>query len=1065
MRNRIVFYLILVPIIAALGWLGYQSYRSASVYLSAQKNRNGLTGVEELTNAISSLEDELFTSMIYLGNGGVNYLPEMHQSRQTVDDIFERITVKNKQFDPAVIRQNLKYARASVDAMNSDATAILANAYDKDVLDPLIRELARLERAFSTHVLREEVRAQTNVVRGETNLALEKALLGYFESRKHPVEDKSALLWEQLIGRLSVPDVSMLSDKTFAGKIASLMWNGDEVEKIGRIRSDILYHMTDGKFALSFAESEKSYREIMTRSTQAQQMLYDKMEQEVNETIQSHKTKAIQYAIAALIVLLVLYFLIRTYSRSAIERQALEETLREMVSDLDESRRNELDAIIKKGDMVSIYRFLADTTQEAREAREQAIEAEKAKDLFLANMSHEIRTPLNGIMGFTQLLESTRLTDEQKGFTEIIKGSSENLLTIVNSILDLSKIRAKKVDLEAIPFSPAEVFGDAIEPLEVQASDKKIRYCSFIDPRLTMLIGDPTRLRQVMTNLIGNAIKFTETGGSIQVVIEQVGGGERHARIRFSVRDSGIGITPEQKEKIFDAFSQADSSTTRQFGGTGLGLAITSDLVKHMGGKLDVESEPGKGSEFFFTLELEKAGEDKRLQENWNDVRIAYYHPADKRNRACDGWVMRYLKEVNPESVEIGTLPADVAKYYDVLFVDYSILQIRQEIDTILSLGIKVVPIGYLSYKDEIDRLSADHVSIIYRPLSYTKIIRALEGLFRQKAAAKVKEEISDAPVDISGLRVLVAEDNEINQNLIKTLLGNFNLDITMANNGREAFELRKEQNFDLILMDIQMPVMGGIEATEAILKYEREEGLVHIPIIALTANALQGDREKYLRIGMDDYVSKPIKIEQIRHVILKHCSIKPQERKNNRVDRKETSETNPKLPENTSVSVGKTSVSVQPERLPADTENPVSKSSENDVETSPENTIEDTKVISGNDSGSTSKSFLEDREKKVLLFCRSGLIRRIHDHALESIGFEVDSVGDETEFFARFEAGQYRYVLLDAKIIPADNCVMTDVIEESGVKPLIYAMGEDHPCFERVEGYSRIEELREKLH
>jgi signal transduction histidine kinase/DNA-binding response OmpR family regulator len=979
--------------------------------------------------------------MNYLAHAGANYLPELQKARIKSDKALKHLGKKKLEaVDLESVAQNLKYVRANVDALNSNYTALIDKEYGQDVLTKLLAGMQKLNPSFSSDALRKELDAYVNIAQSDLAWTLEKSLLSYLLERKKAVDDPAMALWEKILGHQVAPMITMIEDKTLVSNLQQFLWKPDDLLLPEAIRTDIIDHLRDGNFALSMAEDAKAFAALESKSHQAKQMLNAAMRDEVKNVAKNINTQLIQYGIALVLLLLILYFFIRTYSSTAQERKALQETLKEMVSDLDEERQQELDAIIKKGDMISIYRFLADTTQEAREAREQAIEAEKAKDLFLANMSHEIRTPLNGILGFTQLLESTDLNDEQRGFTDIIKGSSDNLLTIVNSILDLSKIRAKKVELEAIRFSPAEVFGDAIEPLEVQAADKKIRYCSFIDPRLSMLIGDPTRLRQVMTNLIGNAIKFTEAGGSIQVLIEQIESEGQEAKIRFSVRDSGIGITPEQKEKIFEAFSQADSSTTREFGGTGLGLAITSDLVKHMGGELDVDSEPGNGSEFFFTLRLEKAGEDERLKHDLSDLRIAYFHPAHQRNRRCDGWVMRYLTEVSPNATEMGTLPSDVASQYDVLFVDYSILQIREDIDTILSLGIKVVPIGYISYKEEIDTLHADHVSIIYRPLNYTKITRALESLFQRTEISASKPKLSDDEIDISGLNVLVAEDNDINQNLIKAVLGNFNLNITMANNGQEAFELRKEKSFDLILMDIQMPIMGGIEATEAILAYEKEEGLAHIPIVALTANALQGDREKYLRVGMDDYVSKPIKIEQIRHVIHRHCpstvtktaSPSPTEE--------------PSSPEEGFVAVERDTAALGSLDLAESVSTETIKTSDQNVEPTPQ------------------KPELKKPEGDILLYCREGLVQSIHKHALEKEGFDVDMATEEEAFFEMFEALDYRYVLLDAKLIPEDNCFIAELIRESGAVPFVYAMEETHVCASHAESYSMIEELREKL-
>jgi len=864
-------------------------------------------------------------------------------------------------------------------------------------------------------------------------------------------------LWETLIGRESAPDVSSITDKLFRDELKGAAWGNHEMQKISPIRTDVFYHVVDGAFRFGNAQEEMAFVPLLRKVDQTKTLLMHTMEKEAQGDASLVKNRLIQYAVAMVVLLLVFFVVIRSYSRAAIERYTLEETLKEMVSDLDDVRKEELNDIIKKGDMLSIYRFLRDTTQEAREAREQAIEAEKAKDLFLANMSHEIRTPLNGILGFTQLLESSDLTEEQRGFTEIIKGSSDNLLVIVNSILDLSKIRAKKVELESIPFSPVDVFSDAIEPHEVTASDKKIRYCAFVDPKLHMLVGDPTRLRQVLTNLIGNAMKFTEAGGKVQVVVEQIEEDANTSTVRFSVQDTGIGITPEQKEKIFDAFSQADSSTTRQFGGTGLGLAITSDLIKHMGGKLDVDSEPGKGSEFFFTLRLEKTGEEEGNIQPPSDQRIAYYCPSNGDELSCDAWIMRYLQNISTNIAHISTLTPEMAQEFDVVFLDYSMAKIRRGIQSFLAMDTNVVILGYISYKDEIDALSGDHASIIYRPLTYSKLMRALSRFnTNQNESSPAIPAPSEQYADLSGLRILVAEDNAINQNLIQAVLNNLDLEITLAENGKVALDLRREHEYDLILMDIQMPVMGGIDATKAILEFEEKEGLEHIPIIALTANALQGDREKYLRAGLDDYVSKPIQIEQIRHVIHAHCHHKLIDR-----EAKPEEVVTASIPE----------VIEAPEPIPAQVEVvDVAEDAPQVAEVSPEAPQPEPAISEAPvpQPAPTPEETVQPDTKNsvgdVLLYCRSRLVQNIHKHTLEKEGYTIDLVDDEERFFETFESVTYRYVLLDAKLVPNDNCVLTDVIRESGATPLMYAMTERHACYGNVESYSMIEELRDKL-
>ena len=411
------------------------------------------------------------------------------------------------------------------------------------------------------------------------------------------------------------------------------------------------------------------------------------------------------------------------------------------------------------------YRLLEKKFKAASEKAEKLEHDKKMTELFLASMSHEIRTPLNGIIGLTEVLDGTELNAEQKEFVSLIRDSSDNLRVIVNDILEISKLNSGKMELECIPFDVVRKIHASVELFRPRFDEKHIVQTLSIDPQIPSEVkGDPTRLSQVITNLVSNAIKFTEPGGSIDVSAKFVENKEGRIVLRIAVKDSGIGLSKEQQTKIFDAYAQASASTTRKAGGTGLGLTISQKIVRSMGGELAVESEEGKGATFYFTVALKESE-----------------------------------KPVAPE------IPAE------------------------------------------------EHVSV--EP---------------EVVEAETVEELPEA--EAKPLEILVAEDNPINQKLIRIVLEKFGLNVSLANNGEEALEARKAKNYDMIFMDVQMPVMGGVEATHKILKYEKENNLVHVPIIALTANALAGDREKYMSEGMDDYATKPLDVKVIENLVEKYC-------------------------------------------------------------------------------------------------------------------------------------------------------------------------------------------------
>ena len=401
------------------------------------------------------------------------------------------------------------------------------------------------------------------------------------------------------------------------------------------------------------------------------------------------------------------------------------------------------------------YRLLEKKFKAISEKAEMLEHEIKSTELFLASMSHEIRTPLNGIIGMTEVLDETPLSEEQKEHVSMIRESSNNLRVIVNDVLDVSKLNAGKMELESIPFDLFKKIEASVGIFKPKIEEKEIKLDLSLDPKIPRsVIGDPTRLSQVIINLASNAIKFTDKGGNIDVSAEYIGQEEDEVTFKVSVSDSGIGLTKEQQEKIFEAYSQATASTARKSGGTGLGLTISSKIMNAMGTELEVESEEGEGATFFFVLTLKVDRESFR-----------------------------------PEAVE-----------------------------------------------------------------------------------KKIEVQAEAEPQSLKEINVLVAEDNPINQKLIKIVLEKLGLHVTLAANGQEAYDARVNGNYDLIFMDIQMPVMGGVESTHSILAYEKENGKAHIPIIALTANALPGDKEKYISEGMDDYATKPLDVKEIKKLIKQYC-------------------------------------------------------------------------------------------------------------------------------------------------------------------------------------------------
>ena len=528
------------------------------------------------------------------------------------------------------------------------------------------------------------------------------------------------------------------------------------------------------------------------------------------------------------------------------------------------------------------YRLLEKKYEEARSKAERLEKENRGTEMFLASMSHEIRTPLNGIIGLTELLDDTKLTSEQKEFVSLIRESSDNLRVIVNDILDVTKINAGKMELEEIPFDLFAKIENSVAMFVPKMEEKGIILNLFTDPKVPhMLKGDPTRLSQVITNLVSNAVKFTESGGKIDVYVEYIKEKGNSVTFRVSVSDSGIGLTEEQQARIFEAYSQADASTTRKAGGTGLGLTISSKIIKSMGSKLRVESKEGEGATFFFTLTLPKAETAQAVSKQVEGVRVGVVCAESNPNSRWKSILKSYIESFGAHYRGMTIEDIEKGETLDILIVDHHSVGEHMS-DLVSSLRCKRVLLTFSSLQSHLDEVRDLFDEVIYMPVTLEKIGKVLESQQSREAAENVdsiavqekKEAQEKTKKSFEDLHILVAEDNPINQKLIKIVLENFGLNVTLASNGEEAVEARENGEYDMIFMDIQMPVMGGVEATHKILAYEKEHDMSHIPIIALTANALAGDREKYIAEGMDDYATKPLDIKIIEKLISQYCQV-----------------------------------------------------------------------------------------------------------------------------------------------------------------------------------------------
>ena len=595
------------------------------------------------------------------------------------------------------------------------------------------------------------------------------------------------------------------------------------------------------------------------------------------QNIDSHKAfahKIIMFISAFVLFLSLLivvlkrdYFFIQTDDSG----EGLEKLLEEIKYSSNTKKINQFKKMLKEKNHSEIYVLISKMIKELQERTHQANEANEAKTLFLSNVSHELRTPINGILGFTKILSSTRLDNEQKDFVETISKSSRELLSVVNNILDVAQTQSGQIELEKSYFNIFDVFEGFAHLYAVESSKKEIEFLLWIDPALSYILveSDKDKIKQVLMNLISNALKFTKAKGQVVVSIKKESSKKGIVGIKFEVIDTGIGISDEQQSRVFSAFTQGDNSSTREFSGTGLGLTLANSWANLLGGELNLESIEGRGTTVSFTLNL--AQREIPQNEIVKGINVGLYAPLELQTEKSHYYLTGYLSSVRGVTLElfesfVACKEAD-STTFDVLYLHYEQIN-KEELQRIVaqySSEIPLVLVTKLENRFKIQDIAPAFSHIIYKPITFSKIKNSI------KITQKNRELLSSPNPSIEkmfNLKALVVEDNRVNQKIIVHTLKNLGINSDTAENGKEAIEIFKKSQYDIVFMDIQMPIMNGVVATKEIIKYEKLNNLTHTPIVAVTTNSLKGDRESYLEAGMDEYIAKPINAQKFISVV-----------------------------------------------------------------------------------------------------------------------------------------------------------------------------------------------------
>ncbi len=867
--------IIVLPILILLFGSIYVAYISWNAYAAHKRFASQLDN----TKLLQSLEYSVLNEIVCVATMSQNEAlmkKVCSNTKKTTDSVMQQILAQSNDRSLHTLEKTVYTIRNSIENSGDVAVEKLVNGDLDKEMDTFIKNNTTKLRDYNTVESEvEHLVMFTKISDVSYATALEKALVSYYLGLKKAIPSKTLIYWDQTVSRSNLLDIDH-SKVPQLGRYINNESFQSLLRQIEDVRIDIMTHASTGMYRYDVATwvglINKKQKVLVSMESMLLGHIYD--------AVAAQSKKESIYLLASLILafvsLLGLWFMLASLRNKSNEMKLLNNVISKV------SQYNNEDEKINVPDTPAgkkiAYDYIASSFDKLYDKENKSEIDNKANAIVLNNISYEIRTPMNGISGYTKLLKETPLNLEQSDYVSVIENSFESLDGILGKMLNNTSASEQKLEIENKTFDIVKKVELAIETYTMKADQKDILMGVYIDPDLSHQVkGDGTKLSQILTNLVENALEASSAYGEVNIFVEKVHSSNEQVSVKFSVADQGIGYTAEELAVIQSAF--ADIEKTEQIPNFDMkSLTISNKIIKRMGGTLELESTKGEGSTFYFTLNFEKdSNVETEVYPTFEGMTVGLALPVRDLDRQIDDNLKHYMKYLGIEMK---------VYYYDALFAENNIdlpdlmffyhnyARLDGELKSFSDLPCKTALITSGTLRSRLNSGKYHFSSIVYGPMTMRKVIRILaESKIEQPLIEEnITEETQPESEGFENIHALVVEDNEISQKILENVLKGFGVEVTLAEDGQKAFELRREKDFDIIFMDIELPVMNGYEATSKILYYEGVNQLKHVPIVAVSADFKNHDEEKHEHSGMDDYLEKPISADKIHEVIQKYC-------------------------------------------------------------------------------------------------------------------------------------------------------------------------------------------------